>query len=189
MVLIAKTKYLEFKSVRCPDGNGEWSYVHRTNEASGHDSAVVITTLVKTNGEYNFLFLKTKRPPIYEENKAEFCIESPAGLIADIDKHETLIQCLQKELLEETGLKADKIFIDIMNSCTSAGLSSETITYATAIIDNYKIIQTPVNDNGVIVDRFLIPVSAINDYFKNINNSISLAAPTVCGAHFALLHI
>lgn len=188
-MLIAKTKFLEFKNAKCPDGTGEWSYVRRTNDSTLHDSAVVITTIVKIEGEYKFLFLKTKRPPLYEEGKSEFCIESPAGLIGDVDKSETLNTCIKKELLEETGLSADKIFIDIINSCTSAGLSSETISYATAFVENYNVIQTPVSDNGVIVERFFVPVKDVDNYFKNLDKNYSLAAPTVCGVHFALLHI
>ncbi len=78
MKLVCKTKYLEFKSAKSPKGN-DWHYVKRTNDSSEHDSAVVITTLVKKDGKYNFLFLKTARPPIYAENKAQYCLESPAG--------------------------------------------------------------------------------------------------------------
>ena len=89
METITKSKFLDFKSAKSPSGS-DWFYVHRTNDSSAHDSAVVITTLVKIDGEYNFLFLKTKRPPIYAENKADFCIESPAGLIGDINHDESL---------------------------------------------------------------------------------------------------
>ena len=58
MTTVATSKFLEFKSAKSPAGH-DWFYAKRTNDASSHDSAVVITTLVKQNDEYNFLFLKT----------------------------------------------------------------------------------------------------------------------------------
>ena len=100
MTVIAKTKFLEFKSAKSPSGK-DWYYVRRTNDTDKHDSAVVITTLVKKDGEYNLLLFKNVRPPLTAENKATFCLESPAGLIGDVDTSETLIECAKKELLEE----------------------------------------------------------------------------------------
>ena len=57
MTIIAKTKFLEFKSAKSPSGK-DWFYVRRTNDTNKHDSAVVITTLVKHEGKYNFLLFK-----------------------------------------------------------------------------------------------------------------------------------
>ena len=189
METITKSKFLDFKSAKSPSGS-DWFYVHRTNDSSAHDSAVVITTLVKIDGEYNFLVLKTKRPPIYAENKAEFCIESPAGLIGDINQEESLEECAKKELLEETGLTAEKLFLELKNSSTSAGLSSETLSYVTAIVDDYKIIQTPVSDGGIIAERFFVPVKDIRKYLSELNqNTYSVAAATVCGIFYALNHV
>ena len=68
--MIYKTKYLDFKPAIRPSG-ALWHYVKRTNDTDSHDSAVVITTIVKKDGVYNFLLLKTSRPPITAENKAE----------------------------------------------------------------------------------------------------------------------
>ncbi len=189
MATINSTKFLDFKSALSPSGH-DWYYVKRTNDRPNTDSAVAITTLVKVNGEYNFLFIKTNRPPISSENKAKYCLESPAGLIADNDKDETLIECAKKELLEEAGLVADEMYIELKNSSTSAGLSSETLTYITAICNSYDIIQKPVSDGGIILDRFFIPVDNIDKYLKNINqNEISVAAALVCGVYYALLRI
>ena len=189
MAVINSTKFLDFKSTISPSGQ-DWYYVKRTNDKPNHDSAVAITTLVKINGEYNFLFIKTNRPPISSENKAKYCLESPAGLIADIDKDETLSDCIKKELLEETGLVADEIYIELKNSSTSAGLSSETLTYVTAICNSYNIIQKPVSDGGIILERFFIPINSINRYLTTINQSeISVAAALVCGVYYALLRV
>ncbi|MCR5261290.1 MAG: NUDIX hydrolase [Candidatus Gastranaerophilales bacterium] len=189
MATIAESKFLNFKSAKSPEGH-DWFYVHRTNDTDKHDSAVVITTLVKKDGEYNFLFLKTKRPPIYAENKAEYCLESPAGLIGDINISETLEECAKKELLEETGLKADKIYTELLNSSTSAGLSSETLSYVTAVVDEYKVIEQPVSDGGIIAERFFVPAKDIKSFLQKIDcKKYSVAAATVCGIFFALSRI
>ncbi len=185
MTIISKSKFLEFKSAKSPSGH-DWYYVRRTNDTTNHDSAVVISTLVFKNGKYNFLFLKTKRPPIYAENKAKYCLEFPAGLIGDTDINENLFDCIKKELLEEAGLYADKIFIELKNSSTSAGLSCETLTYATVIVDDYKEIQKPVDDGGIICERFLVKEDKVLDYLNEINqNEISISSVTVCAIFFA----
>jgi 8-oxo-dGTP pyrophosphatase MutT (NUDIX family) len=189
MTVVSHSKFLDFKYTKSPSGN-DWYYVKRNNDTKEHDSAVVITTVVKQNGEYNFLFIKTKRPPIYGEEKANYCIESPAGLIGDIDSSESLIDCAKKELLEEVGINTEKLYLELLNSSTSAGLSSETLSYVTAISENYNIVSKPISDGGIIVERFLVPVKNVHKYFSEINSKeYSLAAATVCGVFFALKRI
>lgn len=188
-MIISKSKYLDFKSALSPSGH-DWYYVKRTNDTIEHDSAVAITVLVKIEGEYNFLFIKTKRPPIYAENKAKYCLESPAGLIGDIDKNENLIDCIKKELLEETGLQAGKIFIEQKNCSTSAGLSSETLTFVTALIEEYNLIQTPVSDGGIIAERFFVKANDIRTYLSKLDEKeYSIAAATLAGIFYALNRI
>ena len=185
MNTLYKSKYLHFKYAKSPSGS-DWYYVKRTNDSKIHDSAVVITTFIKKDNVYNFLFLKTKRPPIYAENKANYCLECPAGLIADENKNENLLDCTKKELLEETGYIADELFIELNNSSTSAGLSSETLTYVTAIINNDKTAKDPVNDGGIIADRILVPVNDVYSYIKSIDNKeISISSVTICGIYLA----
>lgn len=189
MPIIAKTKFLEFKSNISENGK-EWYYVKRTNDTNEHDSAVVITTLVKKDYRYHFLLFKTNRPPITAENKAKYCLESPAGLIGDNNCKESMIECAKKELLEEAGLIADEMHIELENCCTSAGLSSETLSYVTAIVNNYNIIQEPVDDGGIIVERFLVPVDEILNYLQNIDNKeLSVAGATICGIFYAVNRI
>ena len=184
MTIISSTKFLEFKSAKSPS-NKDWYYVRRTNDTNNHDSAVVITTLVKKDNEYNFLLFKTIRPPISAENKAKFCLESAAGLIGDNDKNEKMLDCAKKELLEETGLVANKLFIELENCSTSAGLSSETLSYVTAIVDEYDIKQKPVDDGGIITERYLTPAKNIHSHLQNINSKeISIAAAIIYNLFF-----
>lgn len=186
MNILYKTKFLEFRSAKSPS-NKDWYYVRRTNDTNKHDSAVVITTLVKKNNEYNFLLFKNVRPPLNAENKAKYCLESPAGLIGDINCNEETLECAKKELLEEAGLIASNIYLELTNCSTSAGLSSETLSYVTAIVDEYEIAQTPVDDGGIIVERFLVPVCKIYSYLNSLDkNENSIAAATVCGIFYAL---
>ena len=189
MTIVYQTPYLDFKYAISPSGH-PWHYVKRTNDSNTHDSAVVITTIVKKDNGFNFLFLKTKRPPIYGENKAQFCLESPAGLIADENNNETLLECVKKELMEETGYIADNIFIELENSSTSAGLSSETISYVTAIVNNDKLINEPISDGGIIADRFFVKIEDIYNYINNLNKKeISVASATICGLFFAIKRV
>ena len=186
MGIITKSKYLEFKSSKSPSGK-DWYYVKRTNDSQEHDSAVVITTLVKLNNEYNFLLFKTFRPPITSENKAKYCLESPAGLIGDVNSEENTLECAKKELLEEAGLEANKFYLELENCCTSAGLSSETLSYVTAIVDDYNLITTPVDDGGIIQERFFVPANKIMEYLKNLHTKeTSVAAATICGIFYAM---
>ena len=186
MDTIIKTQYLEFKYADTESG-GKWHYVKRTNDSNSHDSAVVITTIVKIDNEYNFILLKTKRPPMLAENKSQYCIESPAGLIADENSNETLFECAKKELLEEAGIKSDNIYLELTNSPTSSGLSSETLSYITSISDKYEIIKEPVSDNGVIFERFNIPVDKIFEFISNNDNSVvSIASCTITGIYLGL---
>ena len=187
-MIINKTKFLEFKQTKSPK-NHDWFYVKRTNDKAHLDSAVCITTLIKNNDKYSILLLKTKRPPIYAENKAMFCIESPAGLIADENTNEGLIDCIKNELKEETGLVADEIFIELTNASSSSGLTSETLTFAT-VITNGKQIVTPVSDGGIIVDRIVIAVDEINEYISKLDKEkYSVATACICGIYYALNRI
>lgn len=189
MTIIKKTKFLEFKSAKSPS-NHDWYYVRRTNDTNKHDSAVVITTIANINNKNNFLLLKTKRPPMYNEGKCEFSIESPAGLIGDINKNEDLLECAKKELIEEAGIEEAKLFFEQKNCSTSNGLSSETLSFVSAFCDEKNITKTPQSDGGIIVERFFIETDKINDFIFNLDpKKYSLATATIAGIYFALNRI
>ena len=185
MTIISKTKFLEFKSAKSPSGS-DWYYVKRTNDKKETDSAVVITPIVKIKGVNHFLLLLTNRPPIRAENKAKYCLECPAGLIADDNNKETLVECTKKELLEETGFIPNKIFVELTNSSTSAGLSSETLSFVSAYINNEDVAQEPINDGGVIVKRVFVKTDEITHYIEKLDkNEVSVASPTLCAIFLA----
>lgn len=183
--VVSHSKYLDFKSTKADSGS-LWFYVKRNNDSTEHDSAVVITTLVKIKNKYNFLFLKTKRPPMTAEKKANYCLECPAGLIGDENKKENLEACLKKELLEETGLKADEIFVEAKNISSSCGLTSETLTFVTAIVKEEVFYSRPESDGGVILDRIYVPYYDIESSINSLSDlGYSVSGALICGVYFA----
>jgi ADP-ribose pyrophosphatase len=75
---------------------GRWEYVSRT----GSTNAVVI--LAEHDGKV--ILIEQYRVPVGRR-----CVELPAGLVGDEDKHATVEGTAVKELEEETGFTADRI--------------------------------------------------------------------------------
>jgi len=159
------TKFVQLKQAQSPNGE-PWMYAHRTNTVPSRDNAVVIAPIIHNEHGDTLVFLETKRPPIYAEQKAETCIEFPAGLVADETKGETEEQAIEKELLQETGYKADKITINAKNVGSSHGLTSETSTLAIAEIFQDKVVKKPVTDGGIIEKIHKIPLEDVFPWLK-----------------------
>lgn len=157
-VILYNTKYLQLKSTKSKSGN-DWVYAHRPNASD----VVVILPLI--NNE-KILFLKEERPPLQAESIAKYSIALPAGLVGDENKNETTEDAIKKELLEETGLKADRIEIKTRKTASSPGCVSETVTIAFAYISDYDIVSEPVSDGGVIVDRILVDRKNIYNWLR-----------------------
>lgn len=160
--VLYNSKFLQLKSTVGPNGENNWFYAHRPNSK---DVVVIAPIIHKPDGD-SFVFLETRRPPIYSEGKAETCIEPVAGLVGDIDSGETVDEAAKKELLEEIGMKADKITIETKNMASSSGCLSETSNVAIADIYDDTILQEPVSDDGIIIDRHVIPLDKVNDWLK-----------------------
>ena len=155
--ILCDTKFLQLKSTPSKSGK-HWVYAHRPN---AKDVVVVVPIC---NDE--ILFLIEERPPIQAENRGKYCIGLVAGLVGDEREGETIENAIKEELLEESGLVADKIEIVAKDVASSAGCTSETFTLAIAVIKDKSIIEKPHNDGGVIVDRVWIKKSSIKDFFK-----------------------
>ena len=162
--ILFDSKYLQLKTTKSPNGEFDWTYAHRPNTKSAQSDAVVIIPVLHENKDKYIIFLETRRPPIYAENKAETCIELPAGLIGDVRNNENIIEAAKTELLEETGYIADKIQLIIENSSSSGGCLSETIAYTIADIIDTKQKEIPSSDNGVIVAHHKINIKNINEW-------------------------
>ena len=165
------TKYLELKTALSPNNEFEWTYAHRPNTKSAQSDAVIILPIIFKNNQKFIHFLETRRPPIYAENKAQTCIELPAGLIGDVRDNESIIEAAKIELLEETGLQADKIELIIENSSSSGGCLSETIAYTIAEIKNPIKKEEPFSDNGVIIAHHEVEISTIKNWIIEQNKA------------------
>lgn len=176
-MILYETKFLSLKSYK-RENKPDWVYAVRPNAKD----VVIVLPLIKNGTEEEILFLLTKRPPLIAENVAEFCVELPAGLVGDEDKNETPIDAIKKELLEETGLVADKVEIILDKMSSSSGLTSETSTVAICYINDKNIKTPPINDGGVIAERIYVKKSKINDFLSGCSkkgfaiSSQSLAA-------------
>lgn len=97
---------------------GRWEYVSRT----GSTNAVVI--LAEHDGR--IILIEQYRVPVGGR-----CLELPAGLVGDEDKHATLEGTAVKELEEETGFTADRIeHLGCFHS--SPGMVAESFTLVRA---------------------------------------------------------
>ena len=156
--VLYNTKYLQLKTTKSTSGN-DWVYAHRPNAGN----VVVILPVTQTE----VLFLIEKRPPIMAEGKGLFTIGIAAGLVGDERVNETVEEAMQAELLEETGLIAERIDIKAKQVASSAGCVSETFTIAVAQIRDKNPVTPPIDDNGIITDRVWVNKK---DVFKWLND-------------------
>lgn len=93
------SKWVRLQKIQYTDPNGharEWEFASRTTRVPGSDvdGCGIIAILNYPTGP-ELLLQKQYRPPVNG-----VCIEMPAGLL---DPNETIEQCAERELLEETG--------------------------------------------------------------------------------------
>jgi len=151
------TKFLDLKSTKSKTGN-DWVYAHRPNAAN----VVIILPVFKDE----VLFLIEERPPIQAENKGQYTIGTAAGLVGDERLGESVEEAIRAELLEETGLIADRVEIKANKVASSAGCVSETSAIAIVKVLDKNPIQQPVDDDGVIVDRVWVKKSEVHKWLN-----------------------
>jgi ADP-ribose pyrophosphatase len=94
----------------------QWEYAYRTN-ASG----VVVMVPVTDDGE--LVLVEQYRIPV-----KSLVLELPAGLVGDTgDAQENFKSAAQRELIEETGYRADSLE-ELIVSPSTAGMADEIIT-------------------------------------------------------------
>lgn len=177
-MILYDTKHLQLKSTKSKTGN-DWIYAHRPNAKD----VVVILPIIN---DEKILFLKEERPPLQAEGIAKYSIALPAGLVGDERVGETVEEAIAAELLEETGLKADRVEIKSHKLASSPGCVSEILTIAFAYIKEYNIVSEPVSDGGIIVDRILVDKNNIYSWLREQEEKgYALTAST----HAALFYI
>ena len=98
---------------------GHWEYAERTNAGS----AVIVIAVTPDD---KLLFVEQYRAPMNAQT-----IEMPAGLVGDLDAHDTMESAARRELLEETGWQAGEVKV-LMVGPTSSGMSNELIAFVRA---------------------------------------------------------
>ena len=179
--ILCSTKYLELKEAVAPNGKSAWIYAHRQIATD----VVVIVPVFKTKTEEKILFLRTQRPPLYAENKADINIELPAGLVGDERKGESIEQAIEAELREETGLRANSLKIVSRKIASSAGCTSETSTIAIAEITDTTEISKPLSDGGIILERIWVNRTDISLWLQEQEkNGCAISAQALCGLFY-----
>lgn len=179
--ILCSTKYLELKEAVAPNGKSAWIYAHRQIATD----VVVIVPVFKSETEEKILFLKTQRPPLYAENKADINIELPAGLVGDERKGESIEQAIEAELREETGLRANSLKIVSRKIASSAGCTSETSTIALAEITDTTEISKPLSDGGIILERIWVNANDISNWLQEQEkNGCAISAQALCGLFY-----
>ncbi len=178
-MILYDTKYLQLKSTKSKTGK-DWVYAHRPNAKD------VVVILPVINNE-KILFLKEERPPLVAEGIAKYSIALPAGLVGDERIGETIEDAINAELLEEAGLKADRIEIKTRKTASSPGCVSEVVTIAIAYINNYNIVSKPVNDGGVIIDRILVDKNNVYNWLKEQEQAGAALTASTLAALFYLV--
>ena len=179
--ILCSTKYLELKEAVAPNGKSAWIYANRQIATD----VVVIVPVLKSETEEKILFLKTQRPPLYAENKADINIELPAGLVGDERKGESIEQAIEAELREETGLRANSIKIVSRKIASSAGCTSETSTIAIAEITDTTELSKPLSDGGIILERIWVNANDICNWLRQQETEgCAISAQALCGLFY-----
>lgn len=100
---------------------GRWEYVERNNEGG----AVIIVAITPDD---NILFVEQYRVSILANT-----IEMPAGLVGDLETHDTedAMDAARRELEEETGYRCGRLEF-IHAGPSSSGMSTEMIAFVRA---------------------------------------------------------
>lgn len=129
-----------------------WEYVQRNTLKCG------VVSILATTKDNELLLVEQFRIPVCSN-----VIECPAGVLGDIDKNETPLECAKKELLEETGYISND-WEHIYTSPQSPGITNEI---------NFKFRARnceKVNDGGGVENESIIvhkvKLDTIRDYLK-----------------------
>ena len=100
---------------------GQWESCERT-----HGTAGMAVIVIAVTPDDDVLFVEQFRYPLGAKT-----IEMPAGLVGDDHDHDTLEDAARRELIEETGWRAERVEV-LMTGPTSSGMSNERIAFVRA---------------------------------------------------------
>ncbi len=135
------------------DRIGHWDFVRRPHS----DSCVGILAITP---EREIVLVEQFRIPVQA-----YVIEIPAGIVGDEEEHrgEPLADTAARELLEETGYRAEKIS-KLIDTPTSAGMTSELIHlfHATGLVREHA--GGGVAGEDIIVHH--VPLARLRDWLR-----------------------
>jgi ADP-ribose pyrophosphatase len=152
---------------------GNWEYVERNNCRG------IVIILAMTVDE-RVILVEQYRQPVHKK-----VIEFPAGLICDDPKHknESMATAAKRELLEETGYKAQKI-VKLLTGPVSSGSSADLVTVVRA--SGLKKVSSGGGDHTERIRVHAIPLGKIERWLKRMSAQGYLVEPKVYTGLFFL---
>lgn len=150
-----------------------WEYVERAN-ASG------VVAIAAVNAAGALILTEQFRPPIACQS-----IELPAGLVGDTagDEDELLIVAAERELLEETGYRAERL-VFLTHGPNSGGLTSETTMLFLAVDVQKVAAGGGVEHESILVHE--IPLAEVDAWLLAQQDAGKLIDPKVYVALYFL---
>ncbi len=147
---------------------GNWEFFERT-----HACKAVVVFPVTENGEV--ILISQFRPPVNAH-----VIEFPAGLIGDEVAHrnEQIVDAAQRELIEETGYRANSMEI-VAEGPPSPGLSNETIIMA--IAKNLEKINDGGGVDGEDICIYTVPFENVESWLEEKRREGFIIDPKIFG--------
>jgi len=162
----------EGRFIRCLI-KGRWEYVQRTN-CTG---VAIILAMTK---DRKVLFTEQFRIPVGRP-----VIEFPAGLVNDLvsEADETLEQAAARELLEETGYRAERV-TPLTAGPVSAGLTSEIVTIVRA--EGLRKESTGGGDGAEKITVHEVPLDRVESWLTEMKAQGKLVDPKIYAGLFFL---
>ena len=162
--VVAAGSYLEL--VR----QGRWEYARR----HGCNGAVAIVAMTD---EQHYVLVEQFRIPLGKP-----VIELPAGLVGDESGSDDVIAAAHRELLEETGFRAERFKV-LMDGPTSAGLSDEVVTIVRAHSLTRAAAGGGVGHEEITVHE--VPLASAHEWlFKRMRSGIAVDPKVFAGLYF-----
>ncbi len=152
---------------------GKWEYIERNNCRG------IVIILAMTDDE-KIILVEQYRQPVHK-----MVIEFPAGLICDDPKHknESIVTAAKRELLEETGYKAQKI-VRLLTGPVSSGSSADLVTMMRA----YGLTKMSAGggDHTEAIRVHEVPLRQVEQWLKRMSRRGYLIEPKVYTGLFFL---
>lgn len=166
--VLYSTKYLRLVNL---DG---WDYIERT---TGRDVVCVVPVLINKHGEPELIFIKEFRIPLQDH-----VISFPAGLVADVNKEETVVEAAYKELQEESGYSAKRLR-HLMTGPSSSGMSDEITHFYLA--DKLTKVNDGGGDETENIEIIKVPLHKSHGWLYSKSNECLVSPKTYIGLYFA----